>query len=82
MRAPGRPIALPFPTGLAPALERYLAVHRPVLAALRGRWHQPAGTALWLSAHGSPITEMTFYDLHPPAHRSPGLQIIETPICR
>ena len=58
----GRPIALPFPTALAPALERYLAVHRPVLAALRGRWHQPAGTALWLSAHGSPITEMTFYD--------------------
>ena len=47
---------------LVPALERYLAVHRPVLAALRGRWHQPAGTALWLSAHGSPITEMALYD--------------------
>ena len=33
-----------------------------MLAALRGRWHQPAGAALWLSAHGSPITEMALYD--------------------
>ena len=58
----GQPIALPFPTALLTALECYVAVHRPVLAALRGRWHQPGGTALWLSAHGSPITEMSLYD--------------------
>ena len=40
----GQPIALPFPTALLTALECYVAVHRPVLAALRGRWHQPRGS--------------------------------------
>ena len=58
----GRAIALPFPAALVPALEHYLAVHRPVLAAQHGRWHQPAGAALWLSAQGSPMTGMAFYD--------------------
>jgi hypothetical protein len=29
----GQPLDLPFPEVLVPALERYLARHRPVLAA-------------------------------------------------
>jgi integrase/recombinase XerD len=50
-----RPLDLSFPTALVAALERYLAVHRPVLGSRRGRWYQPAGACLWLSADGSPL---------------------------
>ena len=57
----GRPIAQPFPAVLVPSLERYLAVHRPVLAALPGHRHRPAGAALWLSARGTPMAEITLY---------------------
>jgi integrase/recombinase XerD len=57
----GRPIAQPFPAVLVPSLERYLAVHRPVLAALPGHQHRPAGAALWLSARGTPMAEITLY---------------------
>ncbi len=54
----GRPLDLPFPAVLAPALERYLVVHRPVLAAGRGRGQGRAGAALWLSAEGGPLSEV------------------------
>lgn len=57
----GQPIALPFPAALVPALERYLAVHRPVLASLCGHQQQPAGAALWLSARGTAMAEITLY---------------------
>ena len=55
----GRPLELPFPEALVPALERYLAVHRPVLAAQRGQAHGTAGEALWLSATGGPLSTVT-----------------------
>jgi integrase len=51
-----------FPEVLVPHLERYLAVYRPYLCELTGRWHSPPGNALWLSADGSPMTEMAIYD--------------------
>ena len=41
----GQPLALPFPTALVTALEGYVAVHRPVLAVLRGRCGRLAGLA-------------------------------------
>lgn len=56
------PIKMPWPALLAPALEHYLAVHRPVLAALRSRWARPVDDALWVSSHGSPMTQMAIYD--------------------
>jgi integrase len=55
----GRPLELPFPEVLVPALERYVEVHRPVLAAQRGRAHGAAGVALWLSAAGGPLSAGT-----------------------
>ncbi|HEY0418137.1 MAG TPA: site-specific integrase [Acetobacteraceae bacterium] len=45
-------LELPFPAELAPALERYMAQHRPVLLA-RGRRGRPATMALWISTHGT-----------------------------
>jgi integrase/recombinase XerD len=54
----GRPLDLLFPEVLMPALERYLAVHRPVLAMQPGRGRGKAGAALWLSAEGGPLSEV------------------------
>jgi integrase len=51
-----------WPETLIVALEGYLRVHRPVLRARHGRWKSPAGDRLWLSADGSPLTQMGFYD--------------------
>jgi hypothetical protein len=51
-----------FPSVLLPHLEAYLAVHRPYLAGLTGRWHKPAGNALWILTDGSAMTEMALYD--------------------
>ncbi|MDC8755444.1 hypothetical protein OIK40_12410 [Erythrobacter sp. sf7] len=47
---------------LGPWLEDYLALHRPFLVAQTGRWHADAGNRLWISSHGSPLTEMALYD--------------------
>jgi integrase len=56
----GRPLELPFPEVLVPALERYVEVHRPVLAAAEGRRGQgQAGAALWLSPTGGPLSAGT-----------------------
>jgi integrase/recombinase XerD len=56
-------IEYPWPEVLVPALTTYLAMHRPCLAALHGRWAAPIGNSLWLSAHGSPMTQMALYDV-------------------
>ena len=49
------------PKLLGPLLT-YLNVHRPQLAAMNGRWAKPVEDALWVSADGSPMTEMAIYD--------------------
>lgn len=47
---------------LVPYLEVYLNDHRPVLLALDGRWNAPPGNRLWISKHGSAMTEIAIYD--------------------
>ena len=47
---------------LVPWLETYLAEHRPVLMARVGRWKVDPGERLWISSHGSPMTEIAIYD--------------------
>jgi integrase/recombinase XerD len=64
----GEPINAPIPLPLIPYLERYLSEYRPHLLGRNGRWKRQtttAGrpdTALWISAHGSAMTEMAAYD--------------------
>ena len=55
-------LTFPWPEQLLGPLETYLAVHRPILAKLASRWKAPIGDRLWVSSHGSPMTEMAFYD--------------------
>jgi len=59
----GQPIELPWPADLLDGLRAYLAVHRPVLMACRGRCRAPVGEALWVSAHGSPLSDEQIYHL-------------------
>src|SRR5262249_20676438 len=40
----------------------YLNVHRPLLSAINGRWAKHIDNALWVSSHGSPMTEMAICD--------------------
>lgn len=47
---------------IVPWLETYLEIHRPVLLAGTGRWKADAGKRLWISGHGSPMTEIALYD--------------------
>ncbi len=47
---------------LVPWLETYLTQHRPVLLAREGRWKANPGERLWISSHGSPMTEIAIYD--------------------
>ena len=54
-------IELPWPEMLVPHLETYLADHRSAIVALRGT--SPASDALWLSTHGSLITDNGIYCL-------------------
>jgi len=58
-----QPIDVPFPAGLLPHLERYLSHYRPLLAQRTGRWNRghPATVALWVSTHGSAMTEIGIY---------------------
>jgi len=60
------PIEAPFPGELIPHLECYLLHHRPRLARRTGRWNrggpdQPPTSALWVSTHGSAMTEIAIY---------------------
>lgn len=47
---------------LVPWLETYLAKHREVLLASEGRWKTDPGERLWISSHGSPMTQTAMYD--------------------
>ena len=58
----GRPISMPLSEDLSAAVDHYLTAHRQVLARRHGYWWQDPGTALWLSSHGSPMTETALYD--------------------
>lgn len=51
-----------LPKTLEPYLTRYLERHRPCLIASAGRWSKPTGTAMWVSSHSSPMTEIAIYD--------------------
>jgi integrase/recombinase XerD len=48
----GQPIEMAFPGDLVDHLERYLAVHRPVLLNVGMRHGRPPTDALWVSSHG------------------------------
>jgi integrase/recombinase XerD len=48
---------------LAAALRQYLRHLRPVLLRAKGRWHSPAGDALWISKDGSPCSAQTFVNI-------------------
>ena len=58
-----RPIEIPYPAGLQQYLERYLSHYRPQLSRRTGRWNRgcAATAALWLSTHGSAMTEIAIY---------------------
>ena len=56
------PLELAWPEELAEPLVTYLAIHRPHLSSLCGRWSKPIDGALWVSSDGSPMTEMAIYD--------------------
>lgn len=51
-----------LPALLMDHLGTYLAIHRPILAVQTGRWSKPVDDALWVSSHGSAMTQMAFYD--------------------
>ena len=58
-----RSIEVPFPSALVPHLERYVQQYRPLLGQRTGRWN-PGGratAALWVSTHGSAMTEIAIY---------------------
>lgn len=57
------PVEVPWPDGLAHALDTYLREHRAVLCGLRNRWTRPVGNALWVSTHGSPMAMSAIYDV-------------------
>ena len=58
----GVALEFPWPEILVPELKRWLEDWRPVLLGLTGRWTRPAGAALWISSHGSPMTQQAIYD--------------------
>lgn len=56
------PLVFPWPELLLSHLAVYLAQHRPVLVAQVHRWTGATGDSLWVSSHGSPMTEIAIYD--------------------
>src|SRR4051794_20780329 len=56
-----RPYERPFPERLLPALQRYLDQVRPALLQRKGWWARPVGSALWVSCHGSPLSEAAIH---------------------
>jgi integrase/recombinase XerD len=57
------PIEMRWPEMLVPHLQTYVADHRAGIAALRGCRIDASSDALWLSMHGSPMTDNGIYDL-------------------
>lgn len=57
------PLDFPWPEVLNAALRTYLEVHRPQLSGQVHRWTAAIGGRLWVSSHGSPLTEMAIYDV-------------------
>jgi integrase len=55
------PLEVPWPDELSTQLETWLSKWRPVLCQRRGRWAKTIGGALWVSAHGSPLTQDGLY---------------------
>jgi len=56
-----RPLELPLPPALVPALERYLVAYRPMLIGMQGprdpaHPFRPPGAYLWISQCGMPFT--------------------------
>jgi integrase len=58
----GEPIDFLWPDELVPALEEWLVRWRSKLMALKNRWTRAIGDALWVSSHGSPMTQPAIYD--------------------
>jgi integrase/recombinase XerD len=57
------PLEILWPDELVAPLRTYLNVHRPLLSAINRRGTKPAGEALWVSTHGSAMSEMAIYNL-------------------
>ena len=57
----GESMEMPWPDELTNALETWLRQWRPVLCQRRGRWTKPIGDAVWVSGHGSPLTQDAIY---------------------
>jgi integrase len=49
------------PDELVAPLGTYLNVQRPLLSSIKRRSGKPVGEALWVSTHGSPMSEMAIY---------------------
>jgi integrase len=58
----GAALKFPWPESLIGALVHWLRHWRPYLLGLKNRWTRPAGNALWISSHGSPMAEQAIYD--------------------
>lgn len=58
-----QPLFYNWPDDLLPHLETYLKTYRPFLLSRLGRWRKDASSALWVSWDGSPLTEMSLYDI-------------------
>src|SRR5215472_15432097 len=56
------PLEILWPGELVGPLRTYLNVHRPLLSTMSRRWAKRIDNALWISSHGSPMTEMAIYD--------------------
>ena len=54
-----RPLEFPFPSDLVPFLERYLAVHRPVLLGCGERQEPMSALPLWVSRDGQQLGYQT-----------------------
>ena len=57
------PLEFDWPQSLAAALETYLTTHRPVLLTQRSNRHKPTSDRLWMSAHGTPLSDMTLFEV-------------------
>jgi integrase/recombinase XerD len=51
-----------WPDIIVSPLHTYLDKHRPCLVRRSGRWLKVVGDSLWVSSHGSPMTEIAIYD--------------------